>query len=151
MNAKLFKSVSFIVLISCFSLYPVNVSAQGRVHYHSNQVKRATPYRTPPSRVTRPSTSQAKKAEKQRLFNHYSNLAYDALNRNQLALFLRYSDYALQTGNSSARLYYDRGYVYETLGDYTTAQKEYKKAERMGYAPARYTLRELEIKMKRWR
>ena len=158
MNTRLFKRLSFIMLLFCFSLYSPCVSAQPR-STHSTQTRRTpAPKRTPqPKRVPQvskpsyPTSSQIKKAETQRLFTHYSDLAYTALNRNQYALFLRYSDYALQTGINTARLYYDRGYVYELLGDYNTARKEYKKADRQGYTPARYALRELELKMLRWR
>jgi Flp pilus assembly protein TadD len=109
------------------------------------------PRRTTSGRTTRTTSAQARRAEKERLFNHYSSLAYDALNRRQYAQFLRYSEYALDTGLSSSQLYYDRGYVLESLGDFEAARKEYIKADRMGYAPARYALSELERKMRSWR
>ena len=150
MNVKLIKNISLLVFIFSFSLYSTDLSGQSRTS-RPTQVKRTTsPRKTPPPPV-KISASQIKKAEKQRLFTHYSGLAYGALNRGQLAVFLRYSDYALQTGQYSARLYYDRGYVFESLGDYVTARKEYRKADRMGYAPARYALSELEWKMRQWR
>ena len=163
MNKTQLKHISFALLISYLSLYSPCVSAQSRNSQtatrrtsSSSTTSTRTPKPskpTPPPPVVKPkmSSSQIKQMDRQRNFTHYSNLAYNALNKNQYALFLRYSDYALQTGNYTARLYYDRGYVYEVIGDYNAARKEYKKADRLGYMPARYALRELEINMLRWR
>ena len=78
-------------------------------------------------------------------FEQYQQKAYECYNRQDWNGFLTYSNYALDCGWYNAKLYYDRGVVYEKLCDFKHAKKEYKKAKKKGYAYAEGALQSLKI------
>lgn len=82
-------------------------------------------------------------------FEEYTDKAYDLLNHGNKQGFITYSNYALQTGWYNAKLYYDRGEVFLSFGDYKNAKKEYKKAKRKGYYLAESALQRLKVLRKR--
>lgn len=86
----------------------------------------------------------ARDAYNEQLFDEYQDKAYASLNRGDKHGFVTYSNYALQTGWYNAKLYYDRGRVFQSLGDFRSAKKEYKKAKRKGYYLAESALKELK-------
>lgn len=84
-------------------------------------------------------------------FERYQEKAYECYNRHDWNGFLTYSNYALDCGWYNAKLYYDRGVVYEMLYDFKHAKKEYKRAKKKGYAYAEGALRFLKIKEKEYK
>lgn len=91
-----------------------------------------------------------KRQQKER-FEQYQQQAYDCYNRQDWNGFLIYSNYALDCGWYNAKLYYDRGVVYEKLCDFKHAKKEYKKAKKKGYAYAEGALQSLKITEKEYK
>lgn len=90
-------------------------------------------------------------APMEQLFDQYQDEAYRRYNNQDLYGFLTYSNYALQTGWYTAKLYYDRGVVYERFNDFKNAKREYKKAKKKGYAYAEYALQSLKYKEKEYK
>ena len=84
-------------------------------------------------------------------FEQYQQKAYECYNRQDWNGFLTYSKYALDCGWYNAKLYYDRGVVYEKLCDFKHAKKEYKKAKKKGYAYAEGALQSLKITEKEYK
>lgn len=91
-----------------------------------------------------------KRQQKER-FEQYQNKAYECYNRQDWNGFLTYSNYALDCGWYNAQLYYDRGVVYEKLNDFKHAKKEFKKAQKKGYAYAEGALQSLKIHEKEYK
>lgn len=89
--------------------------------------------------------------QQEALFDKYQNQAYECYNRRDWNGFLTYSNYALQTGWYTAKLYYDRGVVYERFNDFKNAKKEYKRAKKKGYAYAESALQSLKYKEKEYK
>lgn len=87
----------------------------------------------------------ARSAYNEQKFKEYKEIAYDALNHGNKHGFITYSNYALQTGWYNAKLYYDRGEVFLSLGDYKQAKKEYKKVKRKGYYLAEEALQKFKF------
>ena len=90
----------------------------------------------------------ARNAYNKQRFEEWQDKAYAALNRGDKNGFITYSNYALQTGWYNANLYYDRGKVFQSLGNYKYAKREYKKAKRKGYYLANYALQDLKNKQR---
>lgn len=84
-------------------------------------------------------------------FEYYQTKAYKCYDRQDWYGFLTYSNYALDTGLSNARLYYYRGVVYEWLNDFKQAKKNYKKTKKKGYAYAEPALASLKEKEKAYK
>jgi tetratricopeptide (TPR) repeat protein len=78
-------------------------------------------------------------------FEEYQDKAYIYYNKGDYKNFITYSDYALQTGWYTGKLYYDRGYAYECLREYRKAKKEYKRAIKKEYSPAQYAYEQCKI------
>lgn len=91
----------------------------------------------------------ARDAYNEQRFDEYKKKAYASLNKGDKYGFITYSNYALQTGWYNAQLYYDRGEVFQALGDYKNAKREYKKAKRKGYYLAETALQRLKALRKR--
>lgn len=70
-----------------------------------------------------------KRQQKER-FEQYQQRAYDCYNRQDWNGFLTYSNYALDCGWYNAKLYYDRGVVYEILMTLNTLRKNIKRLRR---------------------
>ncbi len=81
-------------------------------------------------------------------FNEYRDLAYEALANGYKYLFIKYTDEALSTDYYIPQMYYDRGVVFQELGDYKQAKKNYKKAIKVGYYKAEKALAELKEQRK---
>jgi hypothetical protein len=77
-------------------------------------------------------------------FDKYKDLAYKALDHGDKSQFITYSNYALSTGWYNAKIYYDRGKVFQSFGDYKNAKREFKKAKRKGYYQASQALEDLK-------
>ncbi len=78
-------------------------------------------------------------------FRKYCDEAYEALNRGDKYGFITYTNYALSTDYYNAKMYYDRGKVFQELGDYKQAKKNFRKAKKYGYYQAEQALGELKI------
>ena len=85
------------------------------------------------------------------LFEEYQDKAYAYYNKGDFNGFIYYSDYALKTGWYNSKLYHDRGAAYEKLHDYKKAKKEYKKAIKEGYYPAKAAYEQCKINQKAWK
>ena len=86
----------------------------------------------------------ARNAYNEKKFKEYSNEAYEAYNRGDKYGFITYTNYALETGWYNAKMYYDRGQVFQSLGDMKNAKREYKKAKKHGYYQAEIALNQLK-------
>ncbi|EHO68660.1 hypothetical protein [Segatella maculosa] len=84
------------------------------------------------------------RAYREKMFNEYLYEAYRALGKGDKSGFITYSNYALNTGFYTEKLYYDRGQVFQSFGDYKSAKKEYKKAKSKGYYQAKAALEALK-------
>ncbi len=84
-----------------------------------------------------------------RKFNEYRDLAYEALERGDKYSFIDYTNYALATDYYTKEMYYDRGVVFQELGDFKQAKKNYKKALKVGCYKARRALEELKALRKK--
>lgn len=84
-------------------------------------------------------------------FEEYQDEAYNCYNKGDFNGFIFYSDYALNTGWFNSKLYYDRGAAFERLHDYSKAKKEYKKAIKKGYYPAKEAYEQCELHQKAWK
>lgn len=82
-------------------------------------------------------------------FEEYKEEAYERLRNLDYNGFIYYSDYALSFGWYNAKMYYDRGQVFEILNEYRKAKKEYKKAIKAGYYPAVQALKQCQEKYKK--
>lgn len=86
-----------------------------------------------------------------KLFEEYQDKAYQCYNKGDYSGFIFYSEYALNTGWYSSKLYYDRGVVFEKYHEYRKAKKEYKKAIKSGYYPAQNALEQCKAHQKNWK
>ena len=75
-------------------------------------------------------------ARMKQLYNEYKDAAYVRYDSKDWNGFLRYSQYALDTGWYNAELYYDRGVAYLQLNNFKKAKKEFKKAKKNGFIQA---------------
>ena len=66
-------------------------------------------------------------------FNEYYTEAYNHFNKKDYSGFIYYSDLALDQEFYTAQLFYDRGFSFEQLHQFSKAKKEYKKAYNMVY------------------
>lgn len=85
------------------------------------------------------------------MFEEYYDEAYKYYNKGDMQGFIYYSDIALSYGWYSNKMYYDRGVAYERLHDYKHAKKNYKKAFKKGYYPARQALEACKAAEKTWK
>jgi hypothetical protein len=93
----------------------------------------------------------ARQIHKKEQFEKYKELAYERLQVLDYNGFIYYSDYALSFGWYNDKMYYDRGQAYEKLHEYRKAKKEYKKAIKNGYYPAKQALEQCKENHKRWK
>jgi len=93
----------------------------------------------------------AKVAYGKRMADNYFDKAYEYYNKGDMQGFIYYSDIAMSYGWYSSECYYDRGVAYERLHDYKHAKKNYKKALKKGYYPARSALESCKISEKAWK
>lgn len=84
-------------------------------------------------------------------FEYFQNKAYECYNKQDWYGFLTNSNYALETGWYNAKLYYDRGVVFERLNNFKEAKKNYKKAKKKGYAYAEDAIKSLKQKEKEYK
>lgn len=84
-------------------------------------------------------------------FEAYQDKAYNCYNKGDFNGFIYYSDYALNTGWYNSKLYYDRGTAFERLHEYRKAKKEYKRAIKKGYYPAKAAYEQCKVHQKAWR
>ena len=84
-------------------------------------------------------------------FEEYREEAYARYNRRDYNGFLLYSYYALGTGWYDSKMYYDRGAVYEMMHEYSKAKKEYKRAMKKGYYPAKAAYEQCKVNHKAWK
>lgn len=89
--------------------------------------------------------------EMKELYELNRQKAYECYSLGDWNGFLTYSKYALDCGWYNAKLYYDRGVVYEKLCDFKHAKKEYKKAKKKGYAYAEGALQSLKITERKYK
>ncbi len=86
---------------------------------------------------------------RQQAFEHYGNQAYDAYCNNRWVDVINNVNCAFNTGYYNGKLYYFRGYAYESLGYYKYAKKDYKVARKNGVFEANAALERGKQKMKR--
>ena len=84
-------------------------------------------------------------------FEEYQDKAYSCYNKGDFNGFLYYSEYALNTGWYNSKLYYDRGAAFEMLHEYSKAKKEYKRALKKGYYPAKAAYEQCKVHQKAWK
>ena len=86
---------------------------------------------------------------RQQAFEHYGNQAYDAYCNNRWVDVINNVNCAFNTGYYNGKLYYFRGYAYESLGYYKYAKKDYKVARKNRVFEANAALERVTQKMKR--
>lgn len=75
-------------------------------------------------------------ARKKQDFEHYRDLMYDALDKNQNVAAITYAQYALNTSMYSSDVYVGLGVANERLGNLKESLKAYKKAYKLGFYEA---------------
>jgi len=85
---------------------------------------------------------------RQRLFEYYGDLAYDAYCNKKWVDVINNVNSALNTGFYNGRLYFFRAFAYESLGYYKNAKKDYKVAKKNGIFEANAALERVKQKMK---
>ena len=79
-------------------------------------------------------------ARRQKAFEHFGDLAYDAYLNKRWVDVINNVNSALNTGYYNGKLYYFRGFAYESLGYYKNAKKDYKVAKKKGVFEANAAL-----------
>jgi tetratricopeptide (TPR) repeat protein len=87
-------------------------------------------------------------ARRQQAFEYYGDQAYDAYCNNKWVDVINNVNSALNTGYYNGKLYFFRGYAYESLGYYKNAKKDYKLARKNGVSEANAALDRIKQKMK---
>lgn len=82
-------------------------------------------------------------------FNRYSDMAFDAYNKNRWSDVVYYVNAALNTRYYNGTLYYIRGYAYEQLGNLRAAKKDYKTGKKYNCPEAAQAIESLKEKRKR--
>ena len=82
-------------------------------------------------------------------FNRYSDMAFDAYNKNRWSDVVYYVNAALNTRYYNGTLYYIRGYAYEQLGNLRAAKKDYKTGKKYNCPEAALALESLNERRKR--
>lgn len=85
---------------------------------------------------------------RQQAFEFYGDQAYDAYCNNRWVDVINNVNSALNTGYYNGKLYFFRGYAYESLGYYKNAKKDYKLARKNGVFEANAALDRIKQKMK---
>ena len=85
---------------------------------------------------------------RQRAFEYYGDLAYDAYCNKKWVDVINNVNSALNTGFYNGKLYYFRAFAYESLGYYKNAKKDYKVAKKNGIFEANAALERVKQKMK---
>ena len=85
---------------------------------------------------------------RQRAFEYYGDLAYDAYCNKKWVDVINNVNSALNTGFYNGKLYYFRAFAYESLGYYKNAKKDYKVAKKNGIFEANAALERIKQKMK---
>lgn len=98
------------------------------------------------SRIPNVQDKRIKEILKRDQNEEYIEKAYQYLSEGNSDMFLRYSLAAIRQGKNSLKLHYDRGRVYESIGDNKNAKKEYKKAEKGGWKEAKEALYKMKKK-----
>lgn len=96
------------------------------------------------SRIPNVKDKKIREILKREQAEEYAEKAYQYLSEGNSDMFLRYSMAAIRQGKNSLKLHYDRGRVYESIGDNKNARKEYKKAEKGGWKEAQEALKEMK-------
>ena len=87
-------------------------------------------------------------ARRQKAFEHFGDLAYDAYLNKRWVDVINNVNSALNTGYYNGKLYYFRGVAYESLGYYKNAKKDYKVAKKKGVFEANAALERVKQKRK---
>ena len=87
-------------------------------------------------------------ARRQQAFEHFGDLAYDAYLNNKWVDVINNVNSALSTGYYNGKLYYFRGFAYESLGYYQYAKKDYKVAKKNDVFEANAALERIKQKRK---
>lgn len=85
---------------------------------------------------------------RQQAFEHFGDQAYDAYCNNKWVDVINNVNSALKTGYYNGKLYFFRGFAYESLGYYKNAKKDYKVAKKHGVFEANAALERIKQKMK---
>ena len=85
---------------------------------------------------------------RQQAFEFYGDQAYDAYSNNRWIDVINNVNSALNTGYYNGKLYFFRGYAYESLGYYKNAKKDYKLAKKSRVFDANAALDRVKQKMK---
>ena len=88
---------------------------------------------------------------RQRIFNEYVEMAFQAWENKHWSKVVRYVDGALDTGLWSEDLYYMRGFAYEQMGNVKAAKKNYKEGKRLGSYEAAKALENLLQRERQYR
>lgn len=87
-------------------------------------------------------------ARRKQAFEHYGDQAYDAYLNKRWVDVINNVNSALNTGYYNGKLYYFRGFAYESLGYYKNAKKDYKVAKKKGVFEANAALERVKQKRK---
>lgn len=87
-------------------------------------------------------------ARRKQAFEHYGDQAYDAYLNKRWADVINNVNSALTTGFYNGKLYFFRGFAYESLGYYSNAKKDYKLAKKNGVFEANAALERIKQKRK---
>ena len=87
-------------------------------------------------------------ARRKQAFEHYGDQAYDAYLNKRWADVINNVNSALTTGFYNGKLYFFRGFAYESLGYYSNAKKDYKLAKKNGVFEANAALERIKHKRK---
>jgi len=83
-------------------------------------------------------------ARRQQAFEHYGDQAYDAYLNKRWSDVINNVNSALSTGYYNGKLYFFRGFAYESLGYYSNAKKDYKAAKKNGVHEATAALERIK-------
>ena len=82
---------------------------------------------------------------RQQAFEFYGDQAYDAYLNKRWGDVINNVNNALKTGYYNGKLYYFRGFAYESLGYYSNAKKDYKVAKKNGVYEANAALERIKL------
>ena len=84
-------------------------------------------------------------ARRQQAFEYYGDQAYDAYLNKKWVDVINNVNNALKTGYYNGKLYFFRGFAYESLGYYSNAKKDYKVAKKNGVYEANAALERIKL------
>ena len=84
-------------------------------------------------------------ARRQQVFEYYGDQAYDAYLNKKWVDVINNVNSALKTGYYNGKLYYFRGFAYESMGYYSNAKKDYKVAKKNGVYEANAALERIKL------